>query len=135
MDDGRNPPDHLDRMFHTVRDFDSFREWVEVNGIPELVSFDHDLHWEHTEYFFSKGGFSSPPDPREAFFRQPTGYDCAVWLLDRCLEQGRYPRFVIVHSANPIGSDQIHELFTAFCGSHNTEIQCRKMRWGVKPRN
>lgn len=134
LDDSRMPPEHLSKVFDTVRDFDQFRDWVETHGIPELVSFDHDLHIEHVEYFINKGGFRSPPDPREAYFCNPTGYECAGWLMEKCKDSGNYPRFVIVHSANPIGGDQIYSMFTAFTQSHNTETKCRKIRWGVKPR-
>jgi hypothetical protein len=134
LDDVRNPPAHLSKVFDTVRDFDQFKEWVETYGIPELVSFDHDLHIEHVEYFFNRGGFRNPPDPREGYFVNPTGYECADWLIRRCIELDRYPRFVIVHSANPVGSEQIYNMFSAFTGDFKTEVKCRKIRWGIKPR-
>ncbi len=134
LDDVRKPPAHLSKVFDTVRDFDQFRDWVETYGIPELVSFDHDLHHEHVEYFFGGGGFRNPPDPREGHFCNPTGYDCADWLVRRCIELDRYPRFVVVHSANPVGSQQIYDMFSAFTGNSKTEVKCRKIRWGVNPR-
>ena len=133
LDDVRTPPPHLSKVFDTVRDFDQFRDWVDTYGIPELVSFDHDLHIEHVEYFINRGGFRNPPDPREGYFFNPTGYECADWLLGKCLELDDYPRFVIVHSANPVGGDQIYGLFTAFTESNRKDITCRKIRWGVRP--
>jgi hypothetical protein len=135
LDDGRNPPKHLSGAFDTVRDFDGFRDWVEVNGIPYLVSLDHDLHLEHIEYFFGNGGFTCPPDPGSAMFCHPTGYECSKWLLERCETEGVYPKFVIVHSANPKGSDRILNLFTAYAESNKIDMTCLKKRWGTSPRN
>lgn len=63
-----------------VRDYESFVTHIEKNGIPDLISFDHDL-----------GGNSL------------SGYDCAKWLVDFCFESGFNLPICKVHSANPVG--------------------------------
>ena len=134
LDDTRNPPEHISKVFDTVRCHDEFTDWVETYGIPHLVSFDHDLHPEHIAFFFERGGFRNPPDPSHEIFHNPTGYDSAKWLADRCVESGRYPEYVIVHSCNPKGGDRIYGLFTGLTESRNTHTTCRKTRWGVSPK-
>lgn len=133
LDDTRVPPKHLSKVFDTVRSHDEFKEWVETYGIPHLVSFDHDLHPEHVSFFFDRGGFRNPPDPTHEIFFNPTGYDSAKWLAERCVRDNVFPSIVIVHSSNPVGGDRIYSLFTGLTQSHNTETRCRKIRWGVNP--
>jgi hypothetical protein len=134
LDDTRDPPEHISKVFDTVRSHVEFTEWVDLNGVPDLVSFDHDLHAEHVSFFFDKGGFRNPPDPTHEIFFNPTGYDSAKWLAKRCVETGRYPEYVIVHSNNPVGGDRIYSLFTGLTESRNTGTKCRKTRWGVNPK-
>jgi hypothetical protein len=134
LDDTRTPPEHMCKVFDTVRSHDEFVLWVETYGIPHLVSFDHDLHPEHVSFFFDNGGFRNPPDPSDETFVNPTGYDSAKWLADRCVELDVYPKYVVVHSANPKGGDLIYDLFTGLTESRKTGTECRKTRWGVNPK-
>ena len=70
-----------------VKNHDDFVNWVETNGLPDEVFFDHDL---------------GPGDT-------PTGYDSAKWLGDYCLDNNlRVPKFK-VQSANPVGAENIRK--------------------------
>lgn len=80
-----------DINFIWVKNFDEFTNYILKNGIPEFVSFDHDL---------GKG--------------MSKGLDCAKWLKGFCEETGQeFPRF-FVHSANPNGRREIESV-------HNNE--------------
>lgn len=75
-----------------VRDYLQFTNWIAKNGLPELISFDHDL---------------GEADER-------TGMDCAKWLVIYCLDNHcALPKWA-VHSANPAGCDNIKGLFLSF---------------------
>jgi hypothetical protein len=38
---------------------------------------------------------------------EKTGYDCAKWLVEYCVEHGlKFPEYV-VHSMNPVGKENI----------------------------
>lgn len=105
LDDIRNPIDALafiggrgidpaiyDNEWIVVRNYLAFVSWITKNGLPELISFDHDL------------GESDAP----------TGMDCAKWLVNYCLDNNcKLPRWA-VHSANPAGYDNIKGLFLNF---------------------
>jgi hypothetical protein len=68
-----------------VRNYDEFVFWVKLHGIPDEVSFDHDLG-EDTE---------------------KTGLNVAKWLGQYCIEKNTpFPKWN-VHSANPIGKANI----------------------------
>lgn len=80
LDDERFP--RTDKTWTIARSFDHARDLVLERGIPDYISFDHDL---------GKG---------------KSGYDFAKWLMDYMSEQNlKLPaRFKYnVHSANPVG--------------------------------
>ena len=75
-----------------------------------LISFDHDLGPEHTKYFFDNGGRENPPNPDDVNFIEKTGKDCANWLVNFCEENSIELPMFYVHSANPVGSQNIKSL-------------------------
>ena len=72
------------KNWRIARNFDQFVFNIEFNGLPEFISFDHDLG----------------ADPR-------TGLDCAKWLLKYCLRNNKEVPEFKVHSMNPIGAENI----------------------------
>jgi len=112
LDDIRNPkdctnglvPSHLNKMFwdndwNIVRSYDQFAKWIVSNGLPDFIAFDHDLADVHYIMDFSKNSDNQGTER--------TGYDCAKWLGDYCIQNGlKLPDFV-VHSQNPVGKSNI----------------------------
>ncbi len=79
-----------------VRKYEEFVEEVTKNGFPDYVSFDHDL----ADISYSNGKMSW-------FYYEKTGYDCAKWLVDYCVDNGfKLPNYQ-VHSANSVGKKNI----------------------------
>ncbi len=75
-----------------VRDYQQFVNWISQNGLPEIISLDHDL---------------GDTDTR-------TGFDCAKWLVNYCIDNNlKLPKWII-HYANPVGYDNIKGLLTHF---------------------
>lgn len=105
IDDERVPRDCLKYMKGRVFDvniyagidwriFRTFEEMVEYmkewNKIPDFISFDHDLG-----------------DGKD-------GYDCAVYLVEYCLDNNLiFPPFC-VHSQNPVGKERIETFIKSF---------------------
>ena len=81
-----------------VKNFKEFKETIESKGLPDFVSFDHDLADVHYD----------PSTQRESFhYQEETGLDCAEWLINYCKENNlEFPEYAI-HSMNPIGSRRI----------------------------
>jgi hypothetical protein len=98
-----------------VRSHGQFVKWIEKNGLPDLISFDHDLG-DDTNL---KGVL-----PIEEWFdidnnREYTGMDSAKWLVDYCIDNDlKLPDF-IVHSANPSGYENINGLLKSFKKQQN----------------
>ena len=88
-----------------VRSYDDFVNWIEENGLPEVISFDHDL--ADVDY--------DPKTQRETFkYHETTGYDAAKWLCEYCWTNGLPIPNWNVHSANPVGRDNIISILTAY---------------------
>jgi len=70
-----------------VKNFDEFTNFIVTNGLPQFVSFDHDL---------GAG--------------KKKGFDCAKWLVEYCRKNNKkLPKFY-VHSANKNGQISINNL-------------------------
>lgn len=91
LDDIREPG----RSWDVVRSYEAFTKYVEALGCPDVISFDHDLAFEH--YPVAEGNPESeiPYDQ----YKAKTGYCALKWLLDK----GLCPKVVIIHSFNPTG--------------------------------
>ena len=105
LDDIRSPkdaiglvPSHMNQFYwandwDVVRSHDEFVDWIVTNGVPDFVSFDHDLADEH--YKDLEGN------------HEKTGYVSAKWLVYHCLDKGVCLPEYQVHSANPVGKQNI----------------------------
>jgi hypothetical protein len=103
-----NPRVYWEGDWDIVRNYDEFVHYIETNGLPELISFDHDLADFH--YDFKPEDYESMTQ-EEMILKfgsmEKTGLDCAKWLVDFCfLNRSELPPF-LVHSANPIGKKNI----------------------------
>ena len=88
-----------------VRDYDDFVKVITEKGLPDLISFDHDLADIHY----------NPETWTESFvYKEKTGKDCAQWLVDYCLDNELPLPQYIVHSMNPVGKKNILSLLNNF---------------------
>lgn len=97
-----------------VRNYDEFVKIIQEKGIPDLISFDHDLADEH----YRKSMFDTDKHYNNYYtdgtFKEKTGYECAKWLIDYCIENNiHFPEY-IVHTMNPIGKENILSLIKSF---------------------
>lgn len=86
LDDLRSTPENFKRVY----DYDEFVNFINKNGVPEFISFDHDL---------GEG---------------KTGFDCAKFLVEFCLDNGVSEINFQVHSQNPVGKENIEKLLDNF---------------------
>lgn len=91
--------------WHVVRDFREFVSFIKEHGLPERVSFGHDLAEEHYEILCACGSSEDFPD----YFNEKTGLDCAKWMTGYHIKTGGPFPEVMVHSMNPYGSERLHE--------------------------
>lgn len=96
LDDVRNPfieYDDIENSYNVVwvKSFDEFYEWIKEYGLPDDVSFDHDL-----------GG-------------EKDGCDAAKVLCEFCMNMNwaTLPKWYI-HSANPVGRERITSILKSY---------------------
>lgn len=76
-----------------VKNFEEFVQYIEDYGVPDIVCLDHDLSEEHYKGNFDDG--------------VKTGYDCAKWFVEYCLNHDIKIPEVISQSMNPSGKENI----------------------------
>lgn len=110
LDDVRQP---WDDSWDVVRNYHDFVQWIRENGLPSVISFDHDLSPEH----YKNEMFSGTGEDYNALykkFEEKTGLDCAKWLCEHVVSNEMdFPRFN-VHSMNPVGAKNIANLLSNY---------------------
>ena len=102
-----------------VRNYNEFVKCVEENGIPETISFDHDLGFD---VFLEKDYEDYDPD------NEKNGYHCAKWLLNYCLDNELKPPIVVmIHSHNIVGSVNIKSLFETYNKVHGNPLDNKRI--------
>lgn len=115
LDDIRNPTNVTwvklpDVFWVVVRNYDEFVNYIQKYGLPEFITFDHDLSFEHYPISEQNPGNHIPYDQ----YTEKTGYDCAKWLISYCLDRGLdFPNYT-VHSMNPVGKSNIISLIESY---------------------
>ena len=97
-----------------VRDYKEFISWIEMYGLPDAISFDHDLAPEHytPEYFWDDYKESEKfQDWKSKTYEFNTGEECAKWLVGYCEWNTKDKPEIFIHSANPVGADKIRRVF------------------------
>jgi len=119
LDDVRDPNEGdwlifspIERPFevHWAKTYGDFMGWILQNGLPDGICFDHDLgdvpvikaQAEVEDWFSLEEG------------REYTGYDCAKWLVDYCIDHDLPLPEWNIQSANPIGAENIRALLNNF---------------------
>lgn len=119
LDDERKPSDVTwidigSGPWEIVRSYDEAVAWVQQNGFPDVISFDHDLGYE--KFDTNENGIIVVTDSRPA----PSGFDFAKWLIEYDMDLS--PGFdgfpedfkFTVHSMNPVGAKNIRGLLDSY---------------------
>jgi hypothetical protein len=120
LDDVRNPIDCSLYMrpaniyledWDVVRTYNEFIDYITKNGVPDEISFDHDLADEHynPSMYESKEKYGKKSES----FREKTGYDCAKWLAEYCIKNIIPMPKCYVHSMNPVGRENIQSVLNS----------------------
>lgn len=93
-----------------VRNYNEFVQYIEQNGVPYEISFDHDLADIHYANFLISGKWDVDEEQMGNEWEK-TGYECAKWLIQHCIDNKvKLPNEIYVHSFNPIGKERIYDL-------------------------
>ena len=90
-----------------VKNYNEFVDWITQNGLPTEVFFDHDLS-------------DIRPIPNSSLViasdwnEEMTGYDCAKWLVDYCMDNDLDLPMWSIQSANPVGRNNINGILNNY---------------------
>ena len=88
LDDFRNPVDYVEGDYDIswVKNYDQFCTFINENGLPDIICFDHDLGEEKS------------------------GYDCAKFVVNYCQEHNLDTPSYDIQSSNIVGKGNIRSL-------------------------
>ena len=122
LDDVRTPEDtfkYTDQPLYLMEDwliarnYDEFVKGIEELGLPEIVSFDHDLADFH---------YNVQDHVDQDYYdlcEEKTGYHCAKWMLNYCLDNEiKMTSQIMIHSMNMVGAQNIESLFKTYFKVH-----------------
>ena len=122
LDDCRQPKDAINLIpsecnkfywendWVVVKNYTEFVQHIEKNGIPGFISFDHDLadfHYDYTPEDFEN--MTEEEMITKFGSIEKTGLDCAKFLVEYCESKSENIPEYLVHSANPIGKENIQK--------------------------
>jgi len=127
LDDSRDPSKDDWLVFSPTSDYEEvvwlktyneFTTWITENGLPIGICFDHDLsdfQAFHNSYpdlsqeAYEEGIKLGEKDIWDAkFASEKTGYDCANWLIEYCMDNKELLPKWNVQSSNPAGKENIN---------------------------
>ncbi len=110
LDDARDPATWVnhDGDVVWVKSYDEFTTWITDNGLPDIVSFDHDLGVEHYEDIFGQMSMGiENAVPHYEVYTEKTGLDAAKWLAEYCNTHRLFLPTYRIHSHNRVGAENI----------------------------
>jgi len=116
LDDVRTPTATIPgyQEWDVVRNFDEFVQYILNEGIPDLISFDHDLAKEHMDDYFDQMLEKGHQIPEYENYVEKTGLHCAQWLAKYIEQNNLKLNACSVHSHNPVGASNIQSFINGF---------------------
>jgi hypothetical protein len=129
LDDCRNiePPENYNLVI--VRSFNAFVNYIELEGLPDVISFDHDLADEHTSDYVCDDNWNVPNSEiilKYDEYKEKTGYDAAKWLVNHIMETNKSIPQCYVHSCNPVGVENILKYLNNYSANFENWSCCTK---------
>lgn len=137
LDDIRTPTETLSGYseWNIVRNYDEFVEWITENGIPDLVSFDHDLAEEHMDDYLKQIMVEGFQHPSYHDYKEKTGLDCAKFLVEYSEKNNIPLKQCVVHSHNPVGARNIQSYINGYLRHVGAAETCYIGRFPFKTEN
>ena len=101
-----------------VKNYNDFTKYISEYGMPTAICFDHDLGIVNHEKRLSQG--MSKRQSRKLKVEDKSGYDCAKWLVDYCIDNNKEIPLYGIQSMNPVGKENIK------CLLENFKKHCKK---------
>jgi hypothetical protein len=94
-----------------VRSFGEFVKVIEEKGVPEYISFDHDLKDFHYYHYSTYTVYTGKIDYTIV---EGTGFECAKWLIQYLLDNDLDAPEILIHTQNNVGGENIRKEFESY---------------------
>lgn len=123
LDDVRTP---LDKNWVVVRNYDEFVNKLNEFGIENIsvISLDHDLGDEAMTEYYTNVKRNKTLNYKN--INEKTGMDCCKFMVGKAIDEDKKLPQVYVHSANPIGSENMISYINNFLKINNLQMTCKK---------
>lgn len=124
LDDVRTP---YDPEWIVVRSYNQFVKEIENKGGLENfseISLDHDLDDSAMQEYYRNTMINGSLNYEN--IKEKTGFDCAKYLVNYCLDNQIELPLVTVHSHNPVGSENIIYYINNYLISCGREQTCER---------
>jgi len=99
---------YIDFEWEVVESHWDFVKWIANNGVPKIISFDHDLAPSHYTPSHLWNDYEKSKEWQEKqVHKEATGVASAIHILQHCKKYNLELPIFYVHSANPVGRDKI----------------------------
>lgn len=105
-----------------VKSYQEFVNWINENGLPDGICFDHDLG-KDVSIERIKHGMSKC---KSRYMRriERSGFDACKWLVEYCMDNDKPLPLYNIQSANEVGKANIDSYLKSYLKSQNlTKIQ------------
>jgi hypothetical protein len=116
LDDIRTPKEDKKgyKPWIVVRNYDEFCAAIDTVGMPDFISFDHDLATEHMNDYYAQVLEKGFQEPKYEEFKEKTGLDCAKYLVEYSQSNNIDLKTCAVHSHNPVGAHNIQSYINGY---------------------
>jgi len=101
-----------------VKSYDDFIGWIKANGLPDVVCFDHDLGQDIAIERYTTGGMTKTQAKKLKKLETMSGFECAKWMVNYCLDNNLHLPDWHIQSANPVGAENIKSYLQSFAKSY-----------------
>lgn len=105
----RNIFNNYNPNFIWVKNLDEFKKYITTNGMPDMVSLDHDIR------------------PKNYYGQHENGADVAQWLVNYCRANNLKLPLSVAHSANREGAKHINDILASYQGNMQENRQIIKI--------
>ena len=131
LDDIRTPSVALPNAhpWDVVRNYTEFCEYITKHGVPDVISFDHDLAEEHMNDYYSQMLEQGYQMPNYENYKENTGLECARFLIRYAEQNNQEIKTCVVHSHNPVGAKNIMDEINGFKKHMGWPADCYQHRF------
>jgi len=126
LDDVRVPTQQLPgyEPWNVVKNYNEFVDYITKHGVPDFISFDHDLAEEHMDDYYKQLIENGFQHPNYGQFKEKTGLDCAKFVAEYCQKMNVKLNYCAVHSHNPVGATNIQSFLNGFKKHMGWDADC-----------